>query len=56
MLALKDLELDFAFIDFVSVDLPFIELLSTATITAYNFTATLVKMSKKFKERLLKGY
>ena len=52
----KDPELDFAFADFVSTEFPFTELVSSATATAYNFTATLAEMSNEFKQRLLEGY
>ena len=54
MLAPKDLELDFAFIDFVSTDFPLTSLTSIAT--TYNFIATLVEMLDEFKQRLLEEY
>jgi len=54
MLAPKDLELDFAFADFVSIDFSLIGLMSVATV--YNFTTTLVEMLDEFKQRLLEGY
>jgi len=56
MPAPKDPELDFAFADFVSTDFPNTGLLSTATATAYNFTATLAEMSDDFRQKLLDGY
>ncbi len=56
MLALKDLELNFAFVDLVSTNFLYIRLVFIATITIYNFIATLVKISNEFKKRLLKGY
>ena len=54
MPAPKDLELDFAFADFVSTDFPLMDLTSIAT--AYNFTTTLAEMSNEFKQRLLDRY
>src|SRR5438045_8792499 len=56
MPAPKDPELAFAFADFVSTDFPNTGLLSTATATAYDFTATLAEMSDDFRQKLLDGY
>ena len=56
MLALRDPELDFAFVDFVLTNFPNTSLITTATTIAYNLIATLAKMSNEFKQRLLEGY